>query len=183
MFPMPRVIHAMAEDGLLFKFLSRIHSGRKTPMVATIVSGFIAGKAPRIQPCGGLEGCSENMLMPHVLIAAVFAFLLDLKDLVDLMSIGTLLAYSLVAMCVLILRCVSSLCVLMPRVDVPYIVMGVCRHSFFPGACSLGKCPAPKMEAADQSLCVSVGISLEWLLWGHCWSSRDMKLLPTVPLG
>jgi len=77
LFPLPRIIYAMAQDGLLFEWLGKVHPKYKTPFVGTIVSGFITG-----------------------IMAAVFS----LKHLVDLMSMATLVCYIIVAMSVLILR-------------------------------------------------------------------------------
>jgi len=77
LFPLPRIVYAMAEDGLLFKSLARINYRTLTPVVASIASGTFA---------------------------AVFACLSNLQDLVDLMALATLFAFALVAACIIILR-------------------------------------------------------------------------------
>lgn len=43
MFPLPRVLYAMANDGIIYKFLKTIHPFTKTPLKATILSGLLAG--------------------------------------------------------------------------------------------------------------------------------------------
>ncbi|XP_063713525.1 high affinity cationic amino acid transporter 1-like [Symsagittifera roscoffensis] len=77
LFPMPRIIYSMATDGILFKFFATVSATHKTPTYATFTSG---------------------------LLAAVLSLIVNLEDLVDMMSIGTLLSYTMVAMSVLILR-------------------------------------------------------------------------------
>lgn len=43
MYPLPRVIYAMANDGLIFKFLGEVHPKYKTPLVGTLLAGVITG--------------------------------------------------------------------------------------------------------------------------------------------
>nr|CAD7601136.1 unnamed protein product [Timema genevievae] len=77
LFPLPRVIYAMSSDGLVFRSLGNVHPRFQTPVVGTILAGLLTG---------------------------IMASLFDLKHLVDMMSIGTLMAYSIVAACVMLLR-------------------------------------------------------------------------------
>ncbi|RNA27609.1 high affinity cationic amino acid transporter 1-like isoform X1, partial [Brachionus plicatilis] len=77
MFPMPRVVYSMATDGLLFQFLSFLTPKLNTPLWASLMTGFLAG---------------------------LLVLLFDLNQLIDMMSIGTLIAYSLVSACCLSLR-------------------------------------------------------------------------------
>ncbi|KAK2705810.1 hypothetical protein QYM36_015980 [Artemia franciscana] len=77
MIPLPRIIYAMSRDGLVFRILGRIHRQTQTPVLATLLLG---------------------------LFAAILSMIFDLSALIDMMSIGTLLAYSLVAVSVLIIR-------------------------------------------------------------------------------
>ncbi|CAG2106245.1 unnamed protein product [Medioppia subpectinata] len=77
MFPMPRVVYAMAKDGLVFRELAQISSLTNTPLKATLILGAFT---------------------------AFIAFIMSLEVLVEMMSIGTLMAYTLVSTCVLLLR-------------------------------------------------------------------------------
>ena len=73
----PRIFMAMARDGLLPKFFSRLHPRFRTPHVTTILTGILVGGV---------------------------AMLVDIGSLSDLTNIGTLFAFILVCLGVIVLR-------------------------------------------------------------------------------
>ncbi len=77
LFALPRCMYAMASDGLLFSCFEKINARTQVPILNLIISGL----------------CS-----------ALLALVFDLEKLVEFMSIGTLLAYTIVSASVIILR-------------------------------------------------------------------------------
>ncbi|KAK7377886.1 hypothetical protein VNO80_03319 [Phaseolus coccineus] len=75
--PQPRVFMAMARDGLLPPFFSDIYKSTRIPLKSTIVTGVFA---------------------------ATLAFFMDVSQLAGMVSVGTLLAFTTVAVSVLIIR-------------------------------------------------------------------------------
>ncbi|XP_069614663.1 cationic amino acid transporter 4 [Ranitomeya imitator] len=77
LFSLPRIVYAMAEDGLFFQFLAKVNPTTKVPVIAIVVFGILM---------------------------AILALIFDLEALVQFLSIGTLLAYTFVAASVIVLR-------------------------------------------------------------------------------
>jgi APA family basic amino acid/polyamine antiporter len=73
----PRIFMAMARDGLLWPYFARIHPRFRTPHITTIWTGIIVG---------------------------VVAMVVDIGSLSDLTNIGTLFAFILVCLGVIVLR-------------------------------------------------------------------------------
>uniref|UniRef100_A0A6G1S8A2 Low affinity cationic amino acid transporter 2 n=2 Tax=Aceria tosichella TaxID=561515 RepID=A0A6G1S8A2_9ACAR len=75
--PLPRILYAMARDGVIYRLLAIVSKRFKVPYVATILGGILI---------------------------ACLASMLEIDQLADMLSIGTLAAYSLVSISVLLLR-------------------------------------------------------------------------------
>ncbi|ONM02212.1 cationic amino acid transporter 2, vacuolar [Zea mays] len=75
--PQPRILMAMARDGLLPSFFSDVHKTTQVPVKSTVVTGICA---------------------------AALAFFMDVSQLAGMVSVGTLLAFTIVAVSILILR-------------------------------------------------------------------------------
>jgi len=72
-----RVFYSMARDGLLWPFVNKVHPKFQTPYITSIVTGVLV---------------------------AFFAAILPIRDAAGLVSIGTLLAFVIVSIGIIVLR-------------------------------------------------------------------------------
>ncbi|PON33363.1 Amino acid/polyamine transporter [Parasponia andersonii] len=77
LLPQPRILMAMARDGLLPSFFSDVNQRTQVPVKSTVATGIAA---------------------------AALAFFMDVSELAGMVSVGTLVAFTMVAISVLILR-------------------------------------------------------------------------------
>ncbi|WOK99460.1 hypothetical protein Cni_G08172 [Canna indica] len=77
LLPQPRILMAMARDGLLPSFFSDVNKRTQVPVKSTLLAGFFA---------------------------ATLSFFMDVSQLAGMVSVGTLLAFTMVAISILILR-------------------------------------------------------------------------------
>ena len=111
----PRIFYSMSKDGLLPPIFSKIHSRFKTPYASTLITGSIA---------------------------LVLAGVLPINILGELVSIGTLLAFAIVCVGIIILR--------VKRPDI--------KRSF--------KTPfVPLIPILGAGICVLQMLSLPWETW------------------
>ncbi|XP_017617005.1 cationic amino acid transporter 2, vacuolar-like isoform X1 [Gossypium arboreum] len=75
--PQPRILMAMARDGLLPSFFLDVNKHTQVPVNSTLATGIVA---------------------------SILAFFMDVSQLAGMVSVGTLLAFTMVAVSVLILR-------------------------------------------------------------------------------
>ncbi|CAM6091494.1 unnamed protein product [Calypogeia fissa] len=77
LLPQPRILMAMARDGLLPRFFARISKATHVPVNGTVMTGMVA---------------------------TLMSFAMNVDQLAGMVSVGTLLAFSIVAVSILILR-------------------------------------------------------------------------------
>ncbi|RCN50827.1 hypothetical protein ANCCAN_03026 [Ancylostoma caninum] len=158
-FALPRCVYAMADDGLIFSFFATVNKCTKVPLNAIIV---------------------------FTLLNATLAMVFDLEALVEFLSIGTLLAYSVVSACGAIKSWVPfrnyweglpvgrSICVA--------VIALVASYFWIAFTIRLGL-----VFTIEGYICIGVGavliITSIFFIYGHEQNSLDLNFkVPFVPL-
>ena len=88
MFPLPRIIYSMSADGLIFGVFSKVLPKLRTPWVACLFSGCIAGNSFYIYiiRVTTTYRILKSLLISFINIKGLFASILNLDELVDMVT-------------------------------------------------------------------------------------------------